>query len=932
MAVDLSQAPTAFAARRGGEPTESGLMSVLDEVDELMHQQPARATELAEQTASTAARLGFGAVSARASYGLARLYAERGELDRSLNLIDTARTEWLRVGDLVSAARTDLGRMQILDDLGRHAAAAQAGHRLLATLDRFSDDVLDQRSQQLLRAAALGNIGVASSFIGHHAEALAAYSESEAIYLALDEPTKVAQPRANRGIELLALGQAREAREVLTSARAAFLADGDRLWAAKCAGHLGDAHAQLGELVDGLRVLGEADEVLAELGAAPERARIQLGIARVYLAAGLHAEARAAADYAASSFSGAGLRHDEGFARLAGALARLGCGDLVGASAELAAALDIFVEVDDRQYLARTLLVTAEIAARLGDAGRAGQLLAAVIDLTGRGGWQVPLAWAALQQADLLTDLGQLGELLSEIDPLVAGLRLPYVRYAYDVRVARLRRAEGRGDEAELVLRGAVALTDRESSRLPDPTLRLAFRADRLAAHDELIDLLVERHRRGDVAEACRLSDHVKARTLLDLRVGTLGSPARCGDDDRLHQLHVDLSATHVAIAAERDPDAINRMRGHVVQLELEITMLRMTRAVRDQPAPAIASAAPPPAPFRTDATTISYHVIGDDVVAFVVQDGAVEVRRMNGVMGVVGTELDRLVGHWTHCRLSESRGSRAQAILRESTRRTLNSLYDLLMAPVRDLLGDPAELVVVPHRSLHSVPFPALHDGESYLIEQVAISLAPTLVGARGRQPDLGKGVLAFALPDERAVHIAAEADAIQRVLPGARVVRGAEATSALLFESVPGPGVLHLACHGQYRPGNPLFSGLHLADRWMTAADVLDLEMPGVLVVLSACESGRPGVETAEPVGLAWSFLAAGASDAIVSQWIVDDEVTSELMARMYTDLAGGAPPALALRAAQIDIARKAPHPYYWAPFIHVMCPESMDMRRFE
>ncbi len=51
----------------------------------------------------------------------------------------------------------------------------------------------------------------------------------------------------------------------------------------------------------------------------------------------------------------------------------------------------------------------------------------------------------------------------------------------------------------------------------------------------------------------------------------------------------------------------------------------------------------------------------------------------------------------------------------------------------------------------------------------------------------------------------------------------------------------VLHLACHGLFRADNPMFSALKLHDGWLTAADVMQLDLKDTLVTLSACESGR-------------------------------------------------------------------------------------------
>ena len=263
-----------------------------------------------------------------------------------------------------------------------------------------------------------------------------------------------------------------------------------------------------------------------------------------------------------------------------------------------------------------------------------------------------------------------------------------------------------------------------------------------------------------------------------------------------------------------------------------------------------------------------------------------------------------------------------------------LRALHDLLVAPVSAQLAefagaraDAAELTVVPHRELHQIPFHALFDGEHYLNERWTISLAPTVIGSGApMRPSSGlHGTLVLAAPDARAPAIETEARAIAAAMPASRLVLGDAATTQCLRDSVPGPAFVHLACHGLYRPSNPLFSALRLADRWVQATEILDLDLAGALVALSACESGRRGEDTAEPIGLAWAFLAAGASGVLVSQWIVDDITAAAVMTRTYQGLAAGDPPAAALRQAQLAVAETSPHPFQWAPFVHVTSPSS-------
>ena len=252
-----------------------------------------------------------------------------------------------------SSGTDRLGRMQILDDLGQHAAALEVGNELLSELDRLPGDG-DKGLLEWIRAAALENVGVASGYTGDHERALEAYEAAEEAYRALDMPEETARPRANRGIELFELGRTAEALEVLRSAEASFRASGDRLWSAKCLGHIANVLEQRGELYEALRILEPARRTLEELGAGIEAVRLRLAIARVYLAVGLSAEARTEAAVAIEDAMSLGLLHDAGNARFIAALAEASERHLDDAQQQLRSAAALFAEVGDRQYVART--------------------------------------------------------------------------------------------------------------------------------------------------------------------------------------------------------------------------------------------------------------------------------------------------------------------------------------------------------------------------------------------------------------------------------------------------------------------------------------------------------------------------------------------------------------------------------------------------
>jgi CHAT domain-containing protein len=222
-------------------------------------------------------------------------------------------------------------------------------------------------------------------------------------------------------------------------------------------------------------------------------------------------------------------------------------------------------------------------------------------------------------------------------------------------------------------------------------------------------------------------------------------------------------------------------------------------------------------------------------------------------------------------------------------------------------------------------VPFHALFDGERYLLERFEISYAPSsrvYSLCQGQDPRRSGKALVMSVTDPLIPAVGEEARAVARYLPGARVLSDEQATSDALRSASTDCSVVHLACHGLFRADNPMFSSLKLHDGWLTAAEVMRLDLAGALVTLSACESGRNEVLAGdEPIGLTRAFLGVGASTLVVSLWLVQDEATALLMEKYYERLGNGSMgPAEALRAAQLAIMDEYSHPYYWAPFVVV------------
>ena len=268
----------------------------------------------------------------------------------------------------------------------------------------------------------------------------------------------------------------------------------------------------------------------------------------------------------------------------------------------------------------------------------------------------------------------------------------------------------------------------------------------------------------------------------------------------------------------------------------------------------------------------------------------------------------------------------------------------------LRKLLVEPLELpaaittvIVSPEGPLCYLPFGAL-----FVKRAVALTPSATthvLLAAARREP--GSGVLALGDPvyggerDPGAAEVYRSGAVLGR-LPETRAEATAVGDVALLAAEASESGLrralaqqkrwraVHLACHGLVDPERPTLSSLALTragedDGFLTCLEVLRMEIPADLAVLSACETARGKIVKGEGIlGLTRAFMYAGSPRVICSLWRVPDQATRALMTKFYAlwypEKGKGMAAADALQQAQAHVRHheKWSHPYYWAAWV--------------
>ena len=321
--------------------------------------------------------------------------------------------------------------------------------------------------------------------------------------------------------------------------------------------------------------------------------------------------------------------------------------------------------------------------------------------------------------------------------------------------------------------------------------------------------------------------------------------------------------------------------------------------------------------------TLLSYYFSDEDVLAFIVTKGTLEVVRLPVEPETI---MDSV----------ESFRTLGLANLENPLPRSLKDLYGWLVEPVKNDLNTPL-VGVVPHQALHYLPFAALGDGERILGEDHVLFQLPSVSTFPYLETKTTEGIAKILVlgdplsgnPDLPPLHYAAqEARSVAELFDGESFI-GKDASEDLLNNRIGEASIVHLAVHGSFNPVAPLFSRLWLSpgeneDGQLNVYEVYGLDLENAdLVVLSACDTQMGELSAGdEVVGLNRAFLY-GSPTVIASLWSVEDEATGALMESLYRHLLEGMGKAQALQAAQDEI-RNDPdhpqwvHPYYWAAFV--------------
>jgi CHAT domain-containing protein/tetratricopeptide (TPR) repeat protein len=859
----------------------------------------------------------------------------QGEFQRGIDCYDEAAEIYGRFDRKLEQAWSQNGKIYALANLGRYDEALAVGE--------WAGHIFRELGEWLPLAELTVNLSIIHGRLSQDAKALQLLDQARELYnsLSQDVGERLLVLDINRAILLRNLGQFKESIAVNQATLNAYTKRGNSIYMALSQQNLAMTYFILGRYNEALSFLDQAQERFTQDGRYRHAMLVELFTSDCLLQLRRFSTALEKCCRARQLFSQLGTPYEIGKCILNEAHAYIGLEQYEKALSSLMEARDLFEKEGNRSALADTDLQIGRVLLQQNQPEDA-LVLAQMADATFKDyEFSLGQARARLLAARCALATGHLEQAdtyISDLLHIASTHNLPtLIHQGYHLQ-GTLALQQGNKGEAMVAWHAGIEALEQVCSRLM-LEYRSDFTQDKAVLYEDIVALYLNQKQPD---KALQFAERAKSRALQDLLAYRLDlrieahSPADQPlvdqilayrhERDRLYRRWHTSEEPGQRDDPEAQLAAQQAIGEHIVELEEQITAVWHKLLVRNaayaQNADLWQMHMEPIQPYLSrDTVLLEYFSIRNQLCVFVVTMDTIEAVQLETDLKQVQQLLQLF---WLNLRtfrsVPQSSPSRTESLTRNA-QGVLNKLYQLLLAPVRAQLENYGKLIVVPHGSLHYLPYHALFDGSDYLLQQFEMSYLPAAGVLRYCQTDhvMDGGLLAMGYSGGGQIpQTVTEAQAIAQSWNGHILVEE-EATLENLKEQAGQYKILHLATHGEFRADNPLFSGLALADGWLTTLDIFNLRLKASLVTLSACQTGRSLVGGGdELLGLMRAFLAAGTSSLISTFWAVEDQTTAVLMSSFYKALAENATKGAALREAQLQHIHQ--HPYFWAPFFLV------------
>jgi CHAT domain-containing protein len=864
-----------------------------------------------------------------------------GEPRKALRLYQQALAIHEKRGDRLGQALVFTTSIWAMANVGQYERAEKAGE--------WSAQVLKEYGQWRTYGTLMNNLSTIHNLYWNYRKALDCIEEAQRVYVMLGDEARLilATNEVNRALALCQLGSFDESIKASQFAMVLAVGQDQKIVYARAQHNMAITYFIMGRYNHALNLLNQARDAHVAAGQEHEAGLCDIDIINCLLMLNRMEAAIEKCAETIKLFSALGMHMWASEAARYQAQAYLSLEQVPEAISVLQTARSLLEIENMQQFVVTTDLEIAQIHLRTQQPALALEIAQNCIARFKAQGSLLDTIQARLVAARALMQMGEYEQCRGLVEAeLEEGIleKWPELTFqAYHI-LARSLLSAGRKQEAFEGFAQAVVLLERLRSQVM-LEFRSSFLVGRETIYAEIIGLCIEL---GDTSRALEYAERARSHAMLELLLGKVSLSLRArqpGDEplvERIRQLQserqqysrrLDFLALNTASWEDNET---TELKQKVWAVEKEITDLWHGLIIRntDYEQDAALWVAHPESQtvfeLEPGSLLLEYFSLEDHLVLFLVfPDSAehVEVFHLQADLAQVEQMMHSFQLNLAAVPVSTPQTCRS---LEANAQKLLSRLYQMLLAPIAEVISGYPGLIIVPYGELHYVPFHALYDGSHYLIEAHTIRYLPTtgLLHPPERKPTFSKKMLVVGNSFQGCLPAILEEARCVAKLWNADLLLEEQARLDQLRSTCAYYQIIHLACHGDFRPDNPLFSGLALGDGWLNTLDIFSLSLSADLVTLSACQTGRGTIGGGDELaGMMRAFLSSGAKSLVLSLWAVNDQVTSRLMNSFYRNLASGADKATALRQAQYEILRgeqadcsQYSHPFFWAPFFLV------------
>lgn len=845
----------------------------------------------------------------------------KGKPATAIKSLDEAAAFFLRADKEHEAAQTQVSKLYALALLGRYDEAVEVGEKAIRIFVKYGDELSAGKIQR-----NLGNIFWRRDF----------YKEAENNFLSARKRFVKIRNQEELTMVENCLATLYTSQNDLLKAEKFYSFALDRLDGSKMLLTRAEIEASMGNLAlnrgkfdEALKFLESSRRRYESLKMPHQEAVAELEIADIYLELNLSIEAfeiyeKVTETFASLKMQGEQARARANFGRVAVALRQENL-----ARRELKKASKLYLAEKNSVGAAAVKLSEAQLAFSLKQfqealkiAEEAGKLL----EKTGNLRYQLTSRWLQGEALRNLKKYAAAESILRKTFTESVKNEQINLAQAAQTSLGKLFVAQKNYRRAKRCFQKAIDLTETLRAPLPAEQFRMSFLANKLESYEELAKIYLKEN---ETEKAFMLVECSRSRALAETLGGFETQSATDQTSkkslEKLESLREELNWFYSRLNRARNKDTEN-LQCEARKREKQIAdLMRRIESAGGQ------------ANFRggikldfeklqaqlgAERALIEYVVFDGRISAFVITNRRIEFVENLCAESEIMPLLEGLRFQFGGLRYGAKNLSAFLPELKKRADFYLAELYKKLLAPLEKSLENRA-LTIVPVRELHYVPFNALFDGRNYLIEKFGVNYTPSATVLQFCLSKLGRkfeNALLVAYADERIPLVNREIEHLRKIFRKAKTLTGDAATVSAFTRQAKDFDVLHLACHGEFRPDNPLFSSLHLADGAITVRDVCSQKLKANLVTLSACETGLNSIFAGDEIlGLTRGFLTAGVASLVLSLWTVNDEATAELMKNFYQQLQTKSV-SESLRLAQIEFIKKGTHPYFWSSFVAI------------